>query len=549
MANFNADDAANDVIKRLEKAKGDRGTWEGHWEEVARRVLPNYVGSFTGRGSRTQGDKRTEDMVDATAALALPKFAAAMESMLTPRNQTWHRLRPKDPILMRNRSARAWYDAVNDALFSHRYAPRANFANQQHEVYTGLGAFGTGGMFIDKLQHWGERGLRYQSIHLGEIYFLENHQGIIDTALREFELTARQALQKFPEGLPEEVMLAAKDSNKCENKFWFVHCVAPRTVEEGYDPGRLDYKGMRFTDKYVSVTGKRIVREGGYNTFPYPISRYTQAPGELYGRSPAMLALPAIKVLNEEKKTIIKQGHRIVDPVLLAHDDGVLDSVDLTPGTTNYGGVSPDGKLLVHALPTGNLSLAKEMMQMEASIINDAFMVTLFQILVETPQMTATEVVERAREKGVLLSPSMGRQQSEYLGPLVERELDVLAQQGLLPPMPPIVKQARAEYDLIYDSPLSRAQRAEQAAGLMRTVGWATEIATATQDPRPLDHFDWDTIIPELSDIQAVPARWMASPEMVAATRDGRSQAAQQQQGIDALPAVAGAMKAMPSAG
>lgn len=548
MAELSREDVAANVLRRLERAKTERGTWEAHWEEVARRVLPNYVGSFTGRGTRTQGDKRTEDMVDATPALALPKFAAAMESMLTPRNQTWHRLRPQDRSLMRNRQARAWYDDVNEKLFSLRYAPRANFANQQHEVYTGLGAFGTGGMFVDKLQHWGEKGLRYQSIHLGEIYFLENHQGVIDTAMREFELTARQAVQKFGDDLPEDVKLKAKDPNTCETKFWFVHCVAPRGEDEGYDPARLDYKGMRYTDKYISVTGKKIVREGGYNTFPYAISRYTQAPGELYGRSPAMLALPAIKVLNEEKKTLIKQGHRAVDPIILAHDDGVLDSVDLTPGTTNYGGVSADGKLLVHTLPTGNISLAKEMMEMEAHVINDAFLVTLFQILIETPAMTATEVLERAREKGVLLSPTMGRQQSEYLGPLVERELDVLSQQGLLPPMPLIVKQAMADYDLIYDSPLSRAQRAEQATGLMRTVDWATQLATATGDLSPLDHFDWDTIVPELSDIQAVPARWMASIEKVMAKRDGRNQAAQQQQGIDALPGIAGAMKAMPAA-
>lgn len=43
-------------------------------------------------------------------------------------------------------------------------------------------------------------------------------------------------------------------------------------------------------------------------------------------------------------------------------------------------------------------------------------LVTLFQILTETPQMTAAEVVERTNEKGILLAPTVGRQQSEYLG-------------------------------------------------------------------------------------------------------------------------------------
>ena len=41
-----------------------------------------------------------------------------------------------------------------------------------------------------------------------------------------------------------------------------------------------------------------MLDEGGYRTFPYAISRYVTAPGETYGRSPAMLALPSIKTLN-----------------------------------------------------------------------------------------------------------------------------------------------------------------------------------------------------------------------------------------------------------
>ena len=43
------------------------------------------------------------------------------------------------------------------------------------------------------------------------------------------------------------------------------------------------------------------------------------------------------------------------------------------------------------------------------------------------PQMTATEVIERTNEKGILLAPTIGRQQSEYLGPMIERELDRIA--------------------------------------------------------------------------------------------------------------------------
>jgi hypothetical protein len=545
------DDRAAKIIKRYDGYTSDRGTFEATWEQIALRVLPQYAGSFTSAGmTRTPGAQRTEEMVDATAALALPKFAAAMESMLTPRSQTWHRLEPVDKAMRRNRTVRLYFDEVNDLLFKYRYAPRANYASQQHEVYMGLGAFGTAALYVDALSPRYGRGIRYRAIHLGEIYFDENHQGIIDTALRKFELTARQAYQKFEDTCPAPIIEAAKDPVKCETKFWFIHCVEPRDEAEGYDPNRLDAKGMQYASTYVSILEKKIVlsggREAGYHTFPYPISRYVVAPGEVYGRSPAMLALPSIKTLNEQKRTVLKQGHRAVDPVLLAHDDGVLGGINMRPGATNYGGVTADGRPLVHALPVGNLSLAKEMMELERNTINDAFLITLFQILVETPQMTATEVLERSREKGALLSPTMGRQQSEALGPMIEREVDVLAAQGLLPPMPPIVRAMNAEFETVYDSPLSRAQRAEKATGFLQAVNWVRDVIAVTQDPSPMDNFNMDVAVPALADISAVPTEWMNDAETVAAIRAGRAKAQQQQQLVDAAPALSSVAKALP---
>lgn len=536
-----SDDQANEIIRRFDQISGQRGTWESHWTEIAERVMPSYSRSFQNGGIVNQGEKNTQHLFDATAALALNKFSAAMESMLTPRNSIWHHLVPPDKLLKRNREIRLWFEDVTDVLFKYRYAPKANYASNQHEVYNGLGAFGTGVLFTDKLQ---QGGLRYKAIHLAEIFFLENHQGIIDTAIRKFPLSARQAVQKWgKEKLPEKIVGALEKTP--DKEFFFIHCVKPR---EDVDPERADYKGMEYASYYVSYEAKQIVSEGGFNSFPYSISRYVLAPGEVYGRSPAMLALPAIKTLNEQKKTILKQGHRIVDPVLLAHDDGVVDTFSLKPGAINYGGVDAQGRVLVHPLPTGNLAVGKDMMDDERAAINDAFLVTLFQILVESPQMTATEVLERAREKGALLSPTMGRQQSEALGPMIEREIDVLAQQGLIPPMPDILREARGEFQIEYDSPLSRAQKAEEAAGLMRTVEHVLNVVNITQNPEPLDHFDWDTIIPELSDINAVPVRWRRSMDAIQEIRAGRAEQAQTQQMIEAAPAVAGAAKAMSGA-
>jgi len=187
-------------------------------------------------------------------------------------------------------------------------------------------------------------------------------------------------------------------------------------------------------------------------------------------------------------------------------------------------------------------------MTMEKEIINDAFLVSLFQILVETPQMTATEVVERTREKGVLLAPTVG-QQNNTLGQMIEREIDVLSGLGIGPPMPSILREAAGEYKIEFDSPLTRMAKAGEASGFMQTVDWATEKAAALGRTDILDPVNWEVAIPELLENRNVPLRWINSPDKIAALAKQRQEQMQQQQMIEAAPAASAMMKTAMTAG
>jgi hypothetical protein len=518
-----------------------RNTFASQWEEVAELVLPTSRNTFYYGNFNWPGQKKTDRQVDASAMMALHRFGAILDSLLTPRNQIWHQLTAQTPELKKDRATRLWYQEVTRRLFNLRYAPIANFSAQNQNNYQSLGAFGTGGMFVD--QAMGPDGtmlpaLRYKAIPLGELFLHENHQGLIDGFIRWFRLTPRQAMQKWGEKCPAGIIAAAEKHS--ETPYNFIHRVCPRS---DYDPNRIDEKGKLFASYYISLEGRCLLQEGGYKTFPIAASRYDQTPGEVYGRSPAMMVLPAIKTLNAEKRVFLKQGHRAADPVLLTADDGLVD-INMRPGALNKGGVNSDGKALIQVLPTGEIQISKEMMEEEKSLINDAFLVTLFQILTETPQMTATEVIERTNEKGILLAPTVGRQQNEYLGPMIDRELDLMASIGLLPPMPPALREARGEYHVNYTSPLSRAQRAQEVSGFMRTIESSLTIVNATQDPSLLDVFDFDTALRDVAEIQAVPESWMADPQAIAQKRQARAESQQRQEQIQAAPAQAAMMKA-----
>ena len=527
-------------ISRWESLVVDRTMFSTQWHEAAKLIDPAAKMFFFPHSTPPVGMKNTEEQFDATTMLAMQRFAAVIESLSTPQGNTWHRLVPVDKRLKKDKRTRQYLDDITDLLFAYRYRPNAGFVGQSQQCYHSLGGYGNMTLFVDK--NTDSPGLRYKNIHLGDTYYVENHQGVVDGLYRVLKIPPLVASQLFGANCPASVRTRAMQPNGSSwtNRNEFLHVVSRR---QDYDPRRLDEKGMPFESCYIYPQEKLVIREGGYRSFPYVIGRYTQTSGETYGRGPAQWVLPSIKLLNEEKKTFIRQGHRAVDPVLLAFDDGVMSSVSLRPGAVNWGGVTQDGKPLVSVLPSGNLELNEKMMEMERNLINDAFLISLFQILTENPQMTATEVLERTREKGILIAPTAGRMQAEFLGPMIDREMDVLQQQGLLPPPPPQLAAAGGHYEIEYDSPMSRMQRADKAAGFFRAMNRAAEYMKMTNDPSPLDFFNFDAAMPDLMDIDGAPASWTNTMEVVAQKRAERAKQQQQQQMIDAAPALASVAK------
>jgi len=510
------------IFKRFELLQRSRGVWESHWEEIAERVLPRSA-VFT--GEREAGDKRTAKLFDATASLALERFAAAVESLLTPRGARWHTLRTSSQALNRDDDVKLYFDQVEQAMFAHRYSPRANFASQVHEGYMSLGAFGTSGLFIDEGP---VRGAIYRSIHLADLFIAENEHGMIDTVFRRFEPSVRNANKMFPDGdFSDDFKKMLKD--KPDQKVKLLHVVMPRADR---DPSRRDRKNAVFFSGYFEIKSKHLVEEGGFSTNPYIVSRYNSGPRETFGRSPAMTILPDIKMINEMSKTVIRAGQKVVDPPLLVADEGVMFPINTNAGAATFARLDGRNQPPIQPLFTGaRVDIGLEMMEQRRKVINDAFLVTLFQILVETPTMTATEVLQRAQEKGALLAPTIGRQQTEMLGPLIEREFDILDKQGLLPPIPELLVEAGGEYEIEYVSPLSRAMKAEEGVGILRTLEMVQPIAAV--DPGVMDNFNTDEITRTLADTNGAPQRIMRNEDEIAAMREQRGQQAQMQSMID----------------
>lgn len=529
-----ADQRASHLTAQHERLKAQRTPFERIWQEIAEVIIPRKAWFNNQQElNSSKGKRLTNKIFDAVPALALDRFAAAVHSLVTPRNQEWQKLRASIEELNNSIRVKRYFDEVNKILFSARYA--SNFDNQVHECYYDLGAFATMGMYI------GDTGSRiqYRSVPLWQLYIAENQFGVVDFCTREYKLTARNAVKEFDKDrLPNAIRLAAERTPEME--FPFLSVVKPR---EDQDMERMDFRGMAYVAFDICLDSGSIVDEQGYRTFPYAVSRYSTTPGEIYGRGPAEIVLPDIKMLNDMNKTTMQAAQLRALPPILAHHDGILSAVRLTPGAINYGGVDDQGRQLIQPMRSeGDVGLSLEMMDQKRLIVQDAFWNTLFQILVDTPNMTATEAMLRAQEKGALLAPTASRIESEFLARTVERELDILNSAGLLPEPPPELIEAGAGYQIDYESPMARARRAEDGVAILRTVEQLSPMAEVL-GPQVFKRFNADEMVKTLCEVNGVPAKVLYTDDEMEAINDQNEQAQAIQNAVAAAEPAANAAK------
>jgi len=517
-------DDANSICRDLDELVAKRANWDSFWDQIAYRVLPSQLG-FTVQTE--EGMRREERAFDTTPIVANERFAAFISEGATPRDQIWHGLEPEDEDLADDQESKMFLERLNKALFARRYRPEANFVSQRQECYLVLGAFGNYSMFIDEDVG---RGVRYRAIPMREVFWAENHQGVIDVQYRKYALTARQALLQFKDRCPPQVREDAEKRPMALHEF--IHCVRPN---DELRSGRRDYRGMPWASYHVYPRQKSVFSRGGFWTWPFANGRFMKGVGETYARSPAVAAFPSILTVNEQKKTVLRAGQKAVDPPVLLTEDGILDGFNLRSGALNYGALTEQGTELVKAFNSGaRVDIGVELMELEQKAINDAFMVSLFQILAEKPDMTATEVLARLEEKAQLLSPTTGRLEAEDLGPMIAREIDLYSRSSegawVLEEMPEQLRERGGAYKIVYRSPLARARRAAEALAITRTM----EIAgtAAAVDPRAALVIDVEESVRTIADIHGMPSKLLRSREQVEALMRQRQQ-------MQALAAVA----------
>ncbi|AZR58579.1 portal protein [Eikenella corrodens] len=512
------------ILKRHADLKKERASWDDHWRDISRHLLPRS-GRFLA-DERNRGDKRFNEIYDSTGTQSLRILAAGMMSGMTSPARPWFKLAIEDTDLMQYQPVKLWLDQTTKLM--HTIFQRSNTYRTLHAMYEELGAFGTAASIIlpdfdDVLHHY--------PLTVGEYAVATNWKGEVDTLYREFQKTVAETVREFGYDNCSPALRRRYDNANYDGWVTIIHAIEPRLER---DASRRDALNMPWRSVYLEKgAGENdVLRESGFRRFPALCPRWTVSGGDIYGHSPGMEALGDIKQLQHEQLRKAQGIDYKTNPPLQVPTSLKYRDVDRLPGGIMYTD-SAGSQAGIRPLYEVQLDLNHLLQDIQdvRGRIRSTFYADLFLMLSnqQNPNMTATEVAERHEEKLLMLGPVLERLQNELLDPLIETTFDFMQEAQMLPPPPEELEGVDIDIQLV--SMLAQAQQAVATNSIDRFI--STVGGVAQFKPEVLDKIDADRLTDVYASALGVDQSIMLPEEQVQAVREQRAQQAQAQQQME----------------
>jgi len=474
-------------------------------------------------------------LLDGTSLDLADILASGISNYLTPGASKWFSLEHPDQELANKKSVRQWMQDTADEL--NFVLNRSNFYNQMPTFYKSSGVYGTSVLMLEE-DH--EDTLRFYNMPIRHVYITEDAREKPLEYYMIFEFTAEQAITKFGDKVDKDIWEAATTRRNPDKKYEYIYYLGPRVLRE---QGKSDKGNMAIRGVWVERKTNAIMQEDGYNNMPAVAHRFYKRPRIVYGFSPAMKALPWVRMLNTMADTMLRAAMKQTDPPIAVPDSGFLAPMNFNPRAQNYykrGKLDPT-KDIAPIGNYGNIAIGMKEMEYYANqagnmMFKNAFL--SFQNV--TKQMTVPEVMQRANEAMTLLGPAVGRYMSDVLQPLIERAVGILWRAGKLPPLPPEMVD-NPEYDVKFIGRLASAQKQSEMNNITNALTIAGQIAQFK--PEALDKINADATIDELWGITNAPAGMIYDMDEVAEIREARARQIEMANKMEMMKAAAGVGK------
>ena len=406
----------NNLQNLYKRALDMRSPWLTRWDDARRYTIPAT-------------DSDTATLYDATASDAADNLAASIYTLLTPPESLWLQLVGESEMSQNADIATAVLRAnLNDS----------NFYTTIHQCYMDLVINGTACLFMAEAPLGSSSAFTFTAVPMTDIAILP------DAVFHTTSIPLYEVLERYPTWTPPSNIRDMITQNPN----------APLNLVQSL-------VGTEFT-AWLDVGGElenNIVSRGTFETNPYIIFRWSLASGELYGRGPVLRALPDIKTANKVVELVLKNATIAVTGIWQADDDGVinLNNINLTPGAIIPKAVGSTGLTPLNS--AANFDVSQLILKDLRERIRHAMLADRLGLLSEK-EMTATEIMARNADMMRILGATYGRLLHEFIRPLCDRGLQILARRGLIAPI-----QLNGDAELKYIAPIAQMTAIESVLG------------------------------------------------------------------------------------
>lgn len=506
-------------LKRIfDKMKSNRTNEDTTWQEVARWVRPDKYNIFNRQQNvQTKGEERHQRVYDQTAEHSNELLASALQSLLTPSTQHFFEYTTGNPLTNKIPRVRKYLQDVEAVV--HEILNNSNFHSETHSNYLDIPSFGTTVLWMEEDD---ETNVRFRAEPIFTHYIDEDENKVIKRVGFIKKMKVVNAFRKYGmEAFGDQAKKLGKDLDK---EIEILCILMDRKDVEQY---ALDSEGNRYTSYHIYLDKDIVLAEYGYSEFPVAVPRWYKTSGEIYGRSPAMKALPETRYLNQLKRVTIRAAQKATDPPLAIQDDGVLGRVNLRPGgLTSVRQSGRDNNPIQPIMSGSRPDIGQEAINAARQEIRQAFYVDQLQMPLQD-RMTTVEVNVRDEDRIRLLAPLIGRLNVEWLAVIVARVTAIAERNGLLPgDVPPELEGVAPK--VFFKSQIARAQRMMESQNLTQWIMGVGELAQLWPEAAMVP--DIDKYVRKQADLQGVDLDVVKSEQEVQALQQQQLEQMQQQQ-------------------
>ena len=475
-------------------------------------------------------------IMDSDPAYFADILSAGMMSGLSSRSQPWFKLGLGIPELEKMADVKQWLADSEKILY--RIFAESNIYDCFQGAYEELGIFSTAafGIYEDY-----ESVIRGRSFTVGEYFLGNDATGRLNTFARTEWKTVDQIINEYGWDNCSTLVQNAYEKGQRDTYMQVNYLCEPN---DNFIPGRENFEGMKYRSTYweAKSTGNKVLKMTGFNEFPIMASRWkTVTTADTYGcGGPGWTARGHIKSLYRVLKDLFLAVAKVGDPPVVI-GAGVEGQAQLIPGgITRNSKETPQAGVTAAYQVNPDINALQGLVKYLSDKISSRFFADLFMMMVtsNSREMTAREVVEKQKDKLLILGPVVGRVQTDMLGPAISRSFAIASRAGVIQPAPESIQGL--PLNIQYIGLLAQAQRMAQTAALEQGVTFVGSVVGVF--PEAKDLINIDEGVRDYFDSIGVSPKVMRSPDEVAAIRQAQQeQAAQLKAEQDAMATVAGA--------